>query len=462
MAIRLPVQKQWTKNWTPSWPGKGQQSWGKGTAGEMAALGKAAKGGYGGGFGYDGGLEGGLDGGFEGGFEGGLDGGFGKGGGAGPPSKMAVPPDFQVDEVARYLGTVTEYWKTKGYGWISMVQSGVAPGDKVFVYWKAIQSDDRYPMLVKNMEVEFGLQIWTANGQRTLRAKDVTQVGGANVAVQDAEDAETKAFVGGQFLRYTGMLDYFSPQSGLGKIQIDEGFALDESVPKELSVETMEVNAGGQRPQAMRNIQVEFGIWQTGEGEYKAYNMTLPGGLPLTPEALPEMPDLHELQPQQRKHNRHQQQQQQQQEQHHHHQMQHYEQQQQEQYYEQQHHQLAMAMPVKQGYSSGRRPPRQPPDSSMLAGQIFTGTIAAWNFRREFGYIATDPSVVYPPEIQEKMDEMIAATKAKGKPVVAGEKPLYFRKQDCQPGFFPDKGLAVCFQVYTDDKGAGAFDVAGA
>merc|ERR1719379_1948224 len=49
----------------------------------------------------------------------------------------------------------------------------------------------------------------------------------------------------------------------------------------------MEVNAGGEQVCGMRNLQVEFGIFHNGDGNYKAYNVTLPGGLPLTKEAIP-------------------------------------------------------------------------------------------------------------------------------------------------------------------------------
>merc|ERR1712232_114240 len=60
----------------------------------------------------------------------------------------------------------------------------------------------------------------------------------------------------------------------------------DPDVPEEIRVETAEVNAGGKQPHHMKDIQVEFGVWKTTKGKYKAYNMTLPGGEPLLREAL--------------------------------------------------------------------------------------------------------------------------------------------------------------------------------
>merc|ERR1711972_755152 len=92
-------------------------------------------------------------------------------------------------------------------------------------------------------------------------------------------------------IRYTGTLKFYDPKRGFGYIQIDEGFQYDqEGVPKDIRVETAEVNAGGQNAAAAKEIKVEFGIWKTQKGAFKAYNMTAPGGNPLpayTPEPKP-------------------------------------------------------------------------------------------------------------------------------------------------------------------------------
>merc|ERR1712194_805970 len=44
---------------------------------------------------------------------------------------------------------------------------------------------------------------------------------------------------------------------------------------------------------------------------------------------------------------------------------------------------------------------------------------------------------------------------------VASYNLLYFRKPDVAEGYQPKKEAQVTFQVYTDDKGAGAFNIAG-
>lgn len=249
MSISLPgVQKPWLKDsgggseWRPSWKGA---SW-------------------------------------KGGWGGDNWGGKKKGG---TSAAQVVPDDFEVDADARYQGVCLDYWKYKGYGWITVDTKGIVPEDKLFCYWKDIVSDDRFPCLTKDLRVEFGLKIVKDNGKRGLRAVNVKLPTGESIALQDEEDAKKKEFVGGQYLRYTGLLLFFSPRRGFGYIKLDDGFALDEDVPKELRVETSEVNSGGKQAEEMKEIQVEFGIWKTPKGSYKAYNMTLPGGLPVTREA---------------------------------------------------------------------------------------------------------------------------------------------------------------------------------
>merc|ERR1712048_417575 len=62
---------------------------------------------------------------------------------------------------------------------------------------------------------------------------------------------------------------------------MDDGYAVTEDVPKGMRVDNEEVNAAGGELPPMDNVQVEFGIWKTPKGEYRVYNMTLPGGLPV-------------------------------------------------------------------------------------------------------------------------------------------------------------------------------------
>jgi len=220
--------------------------------------------------------------------------GMGKGfKGKGKPSKSSVKADFEVDQDARYTGKVSKYEKWKGFGFIEMNEKGVVPDDKVFVFWKGLESEDRFPTLVPDMDVEFSLQKYRdqMSGSHLIRAKMVTATGGNKLQVQDAIDAEKKEFVGGIAQRFTGTLKYYNKMSGFGYITMDAANTFGEEVPADLRVERAEVNAGGRQPPNAKDVRVEFGVWKTREREgkartFKAYNMTLPGGDPMTQDAL--------------------------------------------------------------------------------------------------------------------------------------------------------------------------------
>eukprot|EP00428_Durinskia_dybowskii_P043099 CAMPEP_0170261356 /NCGR_PEP_ID=MMETSP0116_2-20130129/30559_1 /TAXON_ID=400756 /ORGANISM="Durinskia baltica, Strain CSIRO CS-38" /LENGTH=242 /DNA_ID=CAMNT_0010512421 /DNA_START=58 /DNA_END=786 /DNA_ORIENTATION=+ len=207
--------------------------------------------------------------------------GYGGGGGKGANKPQALPEGFEVDTAKKFVGTVDAYYRFSGYGFIIPEETGVLPGDKVFVYWKHIHTSDRYPSLVKDMQVEFTVAVVEKQGVKTLQAQNVSAVGGGLIAVQDTTD-EKKTFVGGQNLRYTGTLKFFLAKQGYGYIKVDPGYQYDkEGVPEEIRVETTEMNCGGANPAQMEEMKVEFGIWLTRRGVFKAYNVTLPGGAPL-------------------------------------------------------------------------------------------------------------------------------------------------------------------------------------
>ena len=96
-----------------------------------------------------------------------------------PP--QTVPAGYEVDPNARYNGTVNFYHKWKGYGFIDVATPGVVPNNRVFVHWRQLQSDDRFPFLQKDVVVEFSLMTWrdwSLGSALTVRAKNVTQAVG--------------------------------------------------------------------------------------------------------------------------------------------------------------------------------------------------------------------------------------------------------------------------------------------
>jgi len=352
MAVKKELKKSAGGKQQQSW-GKQQQSWGKGQQSWGKGWGKGAS--------------------------------KGSKGSSGPKGSKK---DFEVDTESRHQGKVEHYKKFGGFGFITPSQSGLVPGDKVFVFWKSIESDDRHPSLVQDMDVEFSCHKFFDKATQTyqVRAKMVTLPGGGNIAVQDDLDAEKKTFVGGQHTRYTGMLKFYDAAQGFGYIKMDEGYALDEDVGKEVRVERAEVNAGGRQPINMKETQVEFGIWKTKKDAYKAYNMTLPGTVPITQGALE--------------------------------------------------------------------------NRKMHGNRAFQGTVELYNWRQGWGFIKVNAGINLPANINKKIAEMRQASEEKGKTVSdATDKILYFRKDDIQKGVRLEKDQAVSFQVYTDDKGAGACEI---
>eukprot|EP00930_Biecheleria_cincta_P027099 TRINITY_DN19038_c0_g1_i1.p1 TRINITY_DN19038_c0_g1~~TRINITY_DN19038_c0_g1_i1.p1 ORF type:complete len:322 (+),score=72.49 TRINITY_DN19038_c0_g1_i1:106-1071(+) len=311
-----------------------------------------------------------------------------------PKMPVSVPDDFEVDKEARYVGTVTDYSKWRGFGHIELDQKGVVPGDSVFVHWKNIQTDDRFPRLHQGLQVELGLMIsknWRGwQSVRSVKAKTVTLPGGAMVNIQDAMDAEKKSFVGAQNTRYTGTLKFFDAMRGFGWITIDEGFNFgDDAVPAEIKVEGTEMSCGGQRyPRSrLEKLNVEFGIVKNKKGDaYLAYNVTLPGGVLFKQENLEH---------------------------------------------------------------------RQ-----KLGDQKYAGKVHWYSWRQGWGQILPADVSSLPPVVSQKLDEAVAAAAAKAKSDAPPEKLVYFRKTDAPWGVKLEVGSEVTFSLYTDDKGAGACDIA--
>jgi len=122
--------------------------------------------------------------------------GYGKGGGGGwnkAPKTISKDMGEKIDTKAKYTGKVEKFNKFKGYGWIKMSQTGLVPGDSVYVYYKSIESEDRFPQLVADMEVEFGIHKYKSQNGTSIRAKHVSLPGGRSIAIQDELDARQKA-----------------------------------------------------------------------------------------------------------------------------------------------------------------------------------------------------------------------------------------------------------------------------
>lgn len=189
----------------------------------------------------------------------------------------AVSKDFTVDEDARHEGECVYYNKGSGYGFIKLTESGIVPDDKVMCYWKDITTEDRWPSLYKGFKCELSLKVAKRGNQTTVRAKEVTAPGGESVAIQD-ENEDKKEYVGDKHMRFLGNVKFYDFQKGFGYVKLQEGYAIDEDVPKELRVVRAEINAGDDAPRLSNEMEVEFGISKNKKGQYACYNVTLPGG----------------------------------------------------------------------------------------------------------------------------------------------------------------------------------------
>jgi len=94
-----------------------------------------------------------------------------------------------------------------------------------------------------------------------------------------------------------------------------------------------------------------------------------------------------------------------------------------------------------------------------LGTQVWQGTVSFYQWRQGWGFVAPDPSVPLPTSIQLGLDHMHQLAQQK-KPDGPAERGFYFGKADVEKGLWPKQGMTVTFQVYADDKGVGACNIA--
>mmetsp|Transcript_30000 Transcript_30000/g.64821 ORF Transcript_30000/g.64821 Transcript_30000/m.64821 type:complete len:234 (-) Transcript_30000:62-763(-) len=93
-------------------------------------------------------------------------------------------------------------------------------------------------------------------------------------------------------------------------------------------------------------------------------------------------------------------------------------------------------------------------------GSIYIGTVQNYNIRAGWGFIQPEDPTSLPENVQAAITKASEEAAARGKNVGEGGL-IYFRKPDISEGATLEKGGTVTFQVYVDDKGAGAFNIAG-
>lgn len=188
-----------------------------------------------------------------------------------------VDEDLEIDEDERHNGECVFFNRKSGYGFIKLDADGLVADNKVMVHWGALQTEDRWPYLMKGTKVELSLEKKRDKGAWVLKAKDVCQPGGDKFSLQQEVD-EQKDFVGHKDMRFLGNVKFFDWQKGFGYVKLQEGYAVDEDVPNELRVDREEINAGNDCPRLDKEMEIEFGIQKSKKGIYSCYNVTLAGG----------------------------------------------------------------------------------------------------------------------------------------------------------------------------------------
>lgn len=120
----------------------------------------------------------------------------------------------------RVTGTVLEFYPRKGSGYIKPKDGDEK--DKVFVHWKNIESDDAWPALEKDMEVEY--EAGTDEKKKSKKvALKVTKVGGGKIALDGNKD---KNYDPSETV-HKGTVKFFDKKKGFGFIVPEEDLEFD-------------------------------------------------------------------------------------------------------------------------------------------------------------------------------------------------------------------------------------------
>jgi len=172
--------------------------------------------------------------------------------------------DVAVDETQRFKGTVKDFNRRKGFGYIT--PEGADAEDKsaqVFVHWKQIESADAWPSLDKGQVVEYYVgvhQKGRKEGKKT--ACKVTGTGGTKLSADAG-----RTYLGDE--RFTGTVKHFNREKGFGYIKIEadisaggETFTAD----KDVYVPIDEIQTDDEPPALKKGDEVQFSLYKTEKG----------------------------------------------------------------------------------------------------------------------------------------------------------------------------------------------------
>lgn len=176
-----------------------------------------------------------------------------------------------MTEPHRYLGTVVEFKSQRGFGHIER-EGDVPDGQKefpkkVFVQWKEIQTDDRWPSLTNGMKVEFSV----SSTDRGWKATNITQPGGDKIVID--RDAGIEKVDG----EHTGTVKFFHNRRGFGYIELDKAIDGVELKDNRVHVSRSEIVSDDEPPALKVGSKVKFTIVKNDKG-YNARDVTQENG----------------------------------------------------------------------------------------------------------------------------------------------------------------------------------------
>lgn len=201
-----------------------------------------------------------------------------------------------IDETCRYKGTVTKFFKRRGFGTICPEgKDAEKKEDLVFVHWRQIQSSDEWPSLSEGQVVEYYLgekKNPRKENQKIFAAK-VTLEGGNPVSQQDDRVFPNR----GQ--RFAGVVKFFDARKGFGFVLPKEDFSFDGQTfgakdasiyvcREDIKVADSVAEGKFSSPSLKDKAEVEFTLYKTtnadAKSKYCAGDVTKTGGEPLTSE----------------------------------------------------------------------------------------------------------------------------------------------------------------------------------
>jgi len=160
----------------------------------------------------------------------------------------------------RVTGKVLEFKPRQGFGFI--VPEGKSESDKVFVHWESIKTDERWPALKTDMEVEFAVE--KVKGRK--QAKDVSLPGGENIDYVAADEGKNYKDGGEKF---QGKVKFYDIGKGFGMVIPNEEIEFDgkkADKDKALYMAREDIIIDRDPPALDDGAEVEFQIYSNEKG----------------------------------------------------------------------------------------------------------------------------------------------------------------------------------------------------